>query len=124
MTDFTKKTFSVAVGSDEYRENFDRIFRKQRMPETMRASMVCVPDDEADEPGTMGHRFGLVLNELWNRFTTTVSEHSSELPETKYLEAIDGLFTLLDEAQAELNVDTQQRADLVEKIRKVLSHRA
>lgn len=28
MTDFTKKTFSVAVGSDEYRENFDRVFRK------------------------------------------------------------------------------------------------
>jgi len=33
MTDFTKKTFSVAVGSDDYRSNFDRIFRGESSEE-------------------------------------------------------------------------------------------
>lgn len=30
MTDYTKKSFSVAVGSDAYRENWDRIFAKKQ----------------------------------------------------------------------------------------------
>lgn len=32
MTNFTKKSFSVAVGSDAYRENYERIFKKKEAP--------------------------------------------------------------------------------------------
>lgn len=33
MTDYTKKTFSVAVGSDAYRDNWERVFgKKQEAP--------------------------------------------------------------------------------------------
>lgn len=32
MTDYTKKTFSVAVGSDSYRDNWERVFGKKPEP--------------------------------------------------------------------------------------------
>lgn len=32
MTDYVKKSFSVAVGSKEYRDNWDRVFAKPTEP--------------------------------------------------------------------------------------------
>jgi hypothetical protein len=41
VTDYLKKSFSVALGSEKYRDNFDQVFRKRKCSHGVTYSVIC-----------------------------------------------------------------------------------
>lgn len=107
--DYTKKKFSISVGSDNYRENWDRVFgKKESTPASFDANGSPVEAEARSVPTS--------YLELVDAYTTECEAHEKTQYRLRQLEEErDLLATKLDELEWEAKELQKRISDLIGK---------